>query len=233
MSTAATSGTVAGAGTRRRSISLRDAAAEFWRWPSPWIITALLVPAAIARLALGGFRRTDLVLAVAMFAAQPFVEWVVHILVLHMRPKRILGWRYDPLVSRKHREHHADPRDTELVFIPWPVLLQLVVLTLLVGWFAFPTLELGLTFVATLATIGAVYEWTHYLIHTDYRPKTRFYRSLWRSHRLHHFKNENYWFTLTNNTPDRLLGTSPDPRTVENSPTATDLLGREAEGAGA
>jgi hypothetical protein len=212
--------------SRRRSIGLVEAAAEFWRWPSAWIITALGIPAVTARIMLGGFRRSDLILVAVMIVAQPFVEWGVHIVLLHMEPKELAGRIFDPLVARKHREHHADPRDTELVFIPWPVLLQLVVLTLFVGWLAFPTVELGLTFVATLAAIGAVYEWTHYLIHTDYRPKTAAYRALWRSHRLHHFKNENYWFTLTNNTPDKLLGTSPDPREVETSATATDLLGQ-------
>jgi sterol desaturase/sphingolipid hydroxylase (fatty acid hydroxylase superfamily) len=211
---------------RRRSLSLRDAFLEFWRYPSPWIISALFVPALGARIAVGGFGRGDAVLAVVMFAAQPFVEWVVHIVLLHMRPREVLGRILDPLFARKHREHHADPRDTELVFLPPRILVQLVVLTLAVGWFAFPTIERGLTFVVTLGAIGLIYEWTHYLIHTDYRPKTAFYRALWKSHRLHHFKNENYWFTLTNNTPDKLLGTSPDPTEVETSPTARDLLGQ-------
>ena len=39
---------------------------------------------------------------------------------------QLIGRLIDPLVSRKHREHHLDPRDTELVFIPTPVLLWLI-----------------------------------------------------------------------------------------------------------
>ena len=49
-------------------------------------------------------------------------------------------------------------------------------------------------------------------MHSDYRPRSRWYRSVWRNHRLHHYKNEHYWFTVTTaGTADRLFGTYPDP----------------------
>ncbi|MDX1658820.1 MAG: sterol desaturase family protein [Nitriliruptorales bacterium] len=213
------------AGTRRRSISLAEAWREFWRWPSPWIMTAVLVPALVGRIALGDFGRSDLVTAAIMVAAQPFVEWVLHVTMLHMRPFEAFGRMIDPLFARMHREHHAEPRDTELVFIPTPVLVQVLVIALAVTFFAFSDVSSGLTFLVMLTIIGLVYEWTHYLIHTDYRPKTALYRILWRNHRLHHYKNENYWMALTNTTPDTLFGTNPDPSEVETSPTATNLLG--------
>jgi sterol desaturase/sphingolipid hydroxylase (fatty acid hydroxylase superfamily) len=47
---------------------------------------------------------------------------------------------------------------------------------------------------------------------------------MYRNHRLHHFKNEHYWFAVT--TPglaDRALGTYPDPQSVPTSPTAKNL----------
>ena len=54
----------------------------------------------------------------------------------------------------------------------------------------------------------------------------RAYKAVWRSHRLHHFKNEHYWFSVTTSgTSDRVLGTYPDPATVETSPTAKNLHG--------
>jgi sterol desaturase/sphingolipid hydroxylase (fatty acid hydroxylase superfamily) len=75
-----------------------------------------------------------------------------------------------------------------------------------------------------IGTIGLGYEWAHYLIHTDYKPKRAAYKAIWRSHRLHHFKNENYWLTVTTTgTADRLFGTFPDPATVATSPTAKNL----------
>jgi hypothetical protein len=54
-------------------------------------------------------------------------------------------------------------------------------------------------------------------------PKTRWYRSIWRNHRLHHFKHEGYWMGITSRTGDRVLGTDPDPRSVPKSPTARTL----------
>ena len=68
-----------------------------------------------------------------------------------------------------------------------------------------------------------VYEWTHYLIHTAYRPKSAAYRRIWRNHRLHHFKNEHYWHGITNTLADRVLGTDPDQREVPRSATARTL----------
>ena len=89
---------------------------------------------------------------------------------------------------------------------------------------AFPRLGLGLMFLTFLALLGLGYEWCHYLIHSEYKPKTALYRSIWRNHRHHHFKNEKYWFTVTSaGTADRLLGTYPDPSAVAASPTAKNL----------
>ncbi len=76
---------------------------------------------------------------------------------------------------------------------------------------------------------GSVYEWTHYLIHSDYKPKTRVYRAIWRNHRQHHYKNEHYWFTVTSSgTADRVLGTYPDPAARATSPTAKNLHAERA-----
>ena len=79
-------------------------------------------------------------------------------------------------------------------------------------------------FLVTVAALGLGYEWSHYLIHSDYRPKSRAFRAVWRNHRLHHYKNEHYWFTVTTSgTADRFLRTYPDPAGVATSPTARAL----------
>lgn len=215
-------------GARRRSLSLREAAREFWRWPSPQIIALLFVPALAARIAVGGWSAGDTILAASMILAQPFLEWVVHIFLLHMRPRRVGRFTLDPLFARKHREHHVEPRDTKLVFLPTQVVAQLAIIAIFVAWFAFGSTSMGLTFLATIGAIGLTYEWLHYLIHTDYRPKRALYRALWRHHRLHHYKNENYWYAFSNTIPDVIFRTTPDPSDVETSPTVRDLLGREA-----
>ncbi|TDQ00860.1 sterol desaturase family protein [Labedaea rhizosphaerae] len=209
---------------RRPKVTLAEAARVFRRQPSPWMIGALLVAAIVARIVLADWRLGDLVLVGVMIAVFPLAEWVIHVCVLHWRPRRIGRVKIDSLLARKHREHHADPRDVPLVFIPWQTLLWLLPVVTAIGLLAFPTLARGLTFLVVLGLLGLGYEWTHHLIHTDYKPRTRLFRAVWRNHRLHHFKNEHYWFTVTTTgTADRVLGTYPDPSTVANSPTAKAL----------
>ncbi|MCQ4119095.1 sterol desaturase family protein [Rhodococcus tibetensis] len=209
---------------RRRSVTLRDAADQFRRHPSPWMVGGMLVVAVAARLVVGDWQVTDVVLPMMMLALFPFAEWVIHVCILHWKPRTILGLTVDSLLARKHREHHVDPRDVPLVFIPWQTLMWLVPALAALSVLAFPRVGLGLTFLVALSALGVLYEWTHYLIHSDYKPKSRLYRAIWRNHRHHHYKNEHYWFTVTTTgTADRLLGTAPDPESVEKSPTARNL----------
>jgi hypothetical protein len=216
-------------GSRRTQVTLRASVRAFVRHPSPWMIGAMLVGALAARLAVGDWRWTDALVPVVMVALFPFVEWVVHVFVLHWRPRRLGPVELDSLLARKHREHHADPRDIPLVFIPWQVLAKLIPVYVAVAVLAFPRLGLGLTALAWLGVLGMFYEWTHYLIHSDYKPRTTAYRAVWRNHRLHHYKNEHYWFTVTSaGTADRAFGTYPDPGSVPSSPTVKALHAREA-----
>jgi len=136
----------------------------------------------------------------------------------------------DTLVARDHRRHHANPREIDLVFIPTPTLpwliAAIVALPLGIGALVGAPVSATLSFIVVESLILMGYEWTHYLVHTDYKPRHRFYKAVWRNHRLHHFKNEHYWFSVTTSgTSDRVLGTYPDPATVETSPTAKNLHG--------
>ena len=70
-----------------------------------------------------------------------------------------------------------------------------------------------------------LYEWTHYLTHTRYKPKGKYYRRIWQLHRWHHYKHEGYWFSFTVPYLDGWFGTGPDPKEVERSPTARTLGG--------
>ena len=208
----------------RKAFTLRDAARQFWKYPSPWVLGATFVAAVVARILAGDWQLTDALVPVAMLAAFPFFEWLVHVFILHWRPKRVGRLTIDPLLARDHRRHHIDPRRVGLIFIPWRALLWVVPLAIAVALLAFPRTGMGLTFLVFILALGLCYEWTHYLIHTDYKPKTAVYRAIWRNHRQHHFKNEHYWFTVTSaGTADRVLGTYPDPATVPTSPTAKNL----------
>lgn len=213
-------------GARRRSLSLGGAAGEFVRHPSPWMLGGLFVASTIARVVEGNWHGTDALVPAIMVAVFPVYEWIIHVVILHWRPRRLGPVTIDSLLARKHRAHHRDPRDIPLIFIPWPALIWVMIGTVAIGVFAFPRLGLGLTFVVLSSGIGLGYEWVHYLVHTDYRPRSRPYRAVWTNHRMHHYKNEHYWFTVTTaGTADRLLGTYPDPATVATSPTARSLHG--------
>lgn len=208
----------------RREFTLRDAAAEFIRYPSPWALGVMLVAAVIARIAVGDWQLTDALIPVVIVAVFPFFEWMVHVFLLHWRPRKLGRLTIDSLLARDHRRHHVDPRHIGLIFIPWRALLWVLPVAVAIAVLAFPRLGLGLTYLSVVAMLGLGYEWCHYLIHTDYKPKTRAYRAVWRNHRQHHYKNEHYWFTVTSSgTADRVLGTYPDPATVPSSATARNL----------
>jgi hypothetical protein len=216
-------------GSRRTSVSLGEAWRAFLRHPSPWMLAAFFTGSVVARTLVGDWHRSDLLAPLLLLAAMPFVEWVIHVVVLHWKPRRVGRVALDPLLARKHRAHHADPRAIPLVFIPWQALLWVIPTLVLVAVLAFPRAGLGLTWLVTVAVLLSVYEWTHYLLHTDYRPRSRAYRAVWRNHRLHHYKSEHYWFTVTTaGIADRVFGTYPDPATVETSPTVRALHGLES-----
>ena len=210
--------------TARRGMTLTDAAREFWRHPTPWLLAGALIAAVAARIALGDWQWSDAVLPLVVLAVFPFVEWMIHVFILHWRPRRIGRVMVDPVLARKHREHHINPRIVKLIFIPLQSLFGAFVAIMIVGMVLIPRTALGVTFLVTVFAIGMVYEWTHYLVHTDYKAKHAFYRTIYRNHRLHHFKNEHYWYAVTSpGIADRVLGTYPDPQSVPNSPTAKNL----------
>lgn len=203
--------------------TLWQAARAFFTFHSPRSFAVMWPLLVATRVAVGGFTWADLLVLPVIALLQPFAEWLIHVYILHSRPRKVLGRTLDLQIAKFHRAHHRDPWRLELVFIPrragW------IGLGVLAGlWFLFsPTPQLALSGVVATVTMAFLYEWTHYLTHTSYRPRSEFYRRLWRYHRLHHFKNENYWQGVTTHLGDRLLGTLPDHTKVPNSPTCRTL----------
>ncbi|BBY34346.1 fatty acid hydroxylase [Mycolicibacter minnesotensis] len=208
----------------RKQQTLRDAFAEFLRHPTPWMLVTWVGALLVARLAVGGWSIGDAVIAVALVGVSPLGEWLIHTGILHWRPRTLAGVTIDSRLARDHRLHHRDPREIPLIFIPWPSLIVIIVGLTPLAPLAFRNTGKGLTFVLTIATFLVFYEWIHYLVHTDYKPRHAIYRAVWRNHRYHHFKNEKFWFTVTSSgTADRLLGTYPDPSEIRSSPTVRNL----------
>ena len=204
-------------------MTLREAFREFLRHPSARLLLTLATGSWLARIALGRWGMWDALIPVILLALEPFTEWVIHVVLLHWKPRQVMGRRLDPLIARKHRAHHRDPKDQELVFVPMPVLVPAVAVGAVLYLVLLPTVRLGVTTMAAAYTMFAVYEWVHFLIHSTYRPKTRAYRYVWRAHRLHHYRNERYWFGVTLHMADHLLGTFPEKDAVPASDTARTL----------
>ncbi len=211
---------------RAPGLGLRDAFLIFTRQRTARVIATMVLVALVARLWVGDLQRWDLGLVGLLVLAQPFSEWVIHVFVLHWRPRRLGPLVLDTQLAREHRAHHRAPHDPRHWYIP--LRGGLLGFGLVAGLLALvlPTWGLWLTYVLGASILALVYEWTHYLCHSSHRPRSRLYKRLWRHHRLHHFKNEHYWMGVTNPLGDRVLGTMPEPKDVETSPTCRDLLAR-------
>ncbi|MDJ0770721.1 MAG: sterol desaturase family protein [Ilumatobacter sp.] len=195
------------------------------------LIAAAVLLGTVRAVVGGGFGRGDLIALGVTLLITGTVEWIIHRFLLHAPEdawtSRTLG------TGSGHRRHHLDPTDIQwlllggldagvfitafgLVTAAWTLPLMWVTGSALLG----PFLSAW-----TLAAIGlAHYEWVHLLVHTRYRCRTRYYRRLARNHRLHHFRNENYWLGVTSNSGDRLLRTYPQRKTdVPLSDTARSL----------
>lgn len=205
--------------------TLQQAGREFVKHRSPRVLIGCLVLAVIARVYVWDLTWANVVPFVVVIAVQPFLEWTLHVFVLHARPRPVAGRLFDTVVARDHRLHHADPRDIPLIFIPQRWLAYLIASVLAVG-LVFPTWPMRTSFYVAAFAMALLYEWSHFLIHTDYKPKTRPYRHLYDNHRWHHYRNEHYWFGITSTVGDQVLRTSPARDDVPVSATARNLLGQ-------
>src|SRR5919204_5123206 len=236
---------MAGARYGRDVKTLGQAWDEFRAKRSPKLIALGITVTLAIRVVVGGLLTwRDLVAAAAMLVIYPFGEWAIHVYLLHLKPIKFRGQRVELATARAHREHHEQPNDlfmillapseaVALMFLAVPLVPALVGLVIALAGGSVPYGAL-LTGVLAGQMLVATYEWTHFLIHTAYRPRSRYYRMIWRNHRLHHFKNEHFWHGITNNISDRVLGTNPDQSAVSRSRTARTLdPGRPEQSLGA
>ncbi len=203
--------------------TLREAIPVFLCHGSPRFLIVCLVIALGVRIFVGGWSAWDVAPLAGLLLYWPIQEWLIHVFILHARPKRIFGHTIDFRVPRKHRAHHREPWRLDLVFIP--IHSFFYSLPLLIGiWFVVTrSAPLALTGIAGHLALALHYEWVHFLIHTRVQPRHAYYQRLRDNHRRHHFKNEHYWFGVTMLGGDRLLRTAPAVAAVPTSPTARSL----------
>ncbi len=203
---------------------------------SPQVIVLGVVMAVGARVLVSAatetawWSRWDVLAVAVVVSLIPLFEWMVHLLVLHAEPRRIGGLTID--TGFGHRQHHLNPAIIDSVLLRGleAGLFQAINASVVVAIIGVPLSILEAPVVGPVLTgvVAAVvglahYEWSHFLFHVSYRPKTRYYRRLKANHRLHHWRNERYWLGVTTNLGDRLLRTYPAKGDVPRSPTAKTL----------
>ncbi|WP_408608652.1 sterol desaturase family protein [Exiguobacterium flavidum] len=161
------------------------------------------------------------VLGLFVFA---FSEYLTHRFLFHLKtPKNKFMLKF---LKRLHYDHHAKPNELHLLFLPvWYSIPNLGVLAV-IAYFATGSLPLTLAFASGLVAMLLVYEWKHYVAHVQLKPRTRFGKWMKKTHLLHHFKNENFWYGVSNPLGDLVFGTLKDEKDVPMSKTAKDLEAR-------
>ena len=190
--------------------------AAFWRHGSNTVllVAAAALVALFASHALS-FAPTSLI-SVGIGALVFFVsEYTTHRFLLHAPPQKnafILR-----LQHRLHYDHHVNPTELTLLFLPLWFAIPVAALTLSIyyavtrDWSTSAALLLG-------SVLGLLwYEWVHYVAHIPYVPKTPFGRWMKKYHLWHHFKNERMWFGVTNPSMDLVGRTYARVDEVERS----------------
>ncbi|HTV93094.1 MAG TPA: sterol desaturase family protein [Verrucomicrobiae bacterium] len=183
-------------------------------------ILALGIVAAIGAF---GFGAVPFSLAGALIGAAIFFvsEYTTHRFLFHAQPSKI------PFVlklqHKLHYDHHIDPPKIELLFLPW----WFVVPTVLVYYGIYlavvrsPALAFSLSFGSVCALF--YYEWVHYVAHIPFNPVTPLGRYVKKYHLWHHFKNEHFWYGVTNPSMDFVGATYRDVESVDRSTTVREI----------
>ncbi len=149
------------------------------------------------------------------------VEYAIHRWVFHFKPTNV---QQEKIKYNIHGVHHEYPRDKDRLVMP-PV-LSLVLAT--VFYMVFRTVlgpKVLLFFPGFLFGYSA-YLLIHYAVHR-FRPPAGFLKVLWTHHALHHYREEDTAFGVSNPLWDYVFGTMPqkaDPAHHESKKQMTDLL---------
>ena len=169
---------------------------------------AFAVPFGFALLAIG---------ALVFFVS----EYTTHRFMLHAPPqKNAFVLR---LQHRLHYDHHVNPSELRLLFLPVWFVVPVAALTF--GIYFAITRDAAASVALLLGSVLGLlwYEWVHYVAHIPFVPKTPFGRWIKKYHLWHHFKNERMWFGVTNPSMDLVGRTYARVDEIDRSSTTRVL----------
>jgi dihydroceramide fatty acyl 2-hydroxylase len=174
----------------------------------PAIVPLLYVPGSALLCYMSVERGGQGVWMTALLFAGGFVTWTLieywlHRLFFHWQPPGKWGERLHFLV---HGVHHTWPKDKYRLVMPPAVSLTLYFLFGAVWyWLLGSSLWFGVH--AGFVAGYMFYDMTHYWVH-HFSPRTEYGRRLKKNHMLHHFKDPETRFCVSNMVWDRLFGTA-------------------------
>lgn len=201
---------------------LSDTYIEFLKHPDNWFFIVLAI-IGTAYLGYSGWQWMDLIWILVGWMIFLPQEYLTHVYILHAKvpnSERLYRWMY-----RLHYGHHDLPKRHDLMYMPlWLTLPMLAInITLFLALFSEP--RTAITALIGLLIGYLVFEWTHLLYHMPYVPKTRIGNEMRRRHLMHHYLNENYWYTVSFPALplDNLFGTMKHRDEVARSKTCSSL----------
>lgn len=118
-------------------------------------------------------------------------EWILHKYFLHQP-----GW----IGFDIHQEHHRRPYFHISLDDPKIVLSWGLVATAIVFFFTqilrLPFQSLGMTWLTSYWTMGLLYEFTHYIVHTRVKPVGPIWKSIKKNHIRHHLTDSDDHFSF-------------------------------------
>jgi len=181
---------------------------------------AICILASIALFATGTIAFSWLL---ALIGAAVFFgsEYTTHRFLFHAAPSKT-SWILK-LQHRLHYDHHIDPPTLELLFLPLWFIIPMAAAYF--GAFWAITRSPIQAFSVLFGVFCAVfyYEWVHYVAHVPFTPITPVGKYMKKYHLWHHFKNEHYWFGVSNPSMDFVGNTYRDVEAVERSTTVREI----------
>jgi len=131
------------------------------------------------------------------------LEYVMHRWVFHMSIHTKIRKKIQYLA---HGLHHEYPKDSKTLAMPVPASLLLAIAFFSFFWVIMNVYTYG--FLPGVLVGYASYLFVHYIVHI-YQPPKNYFKHLWNSHAIHHYKDNTVVFGVSSQLWDHVFGTMP------------------------